>query len=110
MSDNILKALMRLFASVAVSVEAGAKGREVVERFLSRQLSNSFVVAYLEDYDLFRKNSSERGNEIISTEEFQKICADINNELDRKQKYIVLIRLFEFINAASSGEVTNAQL
>ena len=38
MSDSILKALMQLFAIIANTDEVGVGGREIVERFLRRQI------------------------------------------------------------------------
>ncbi len=107
MSDRILRALMQLFAIIANTDEVGYKGREIVERFLRRQLPLTFVSNYLNIYDDFLnklKGNSADGREkkrtSVNSVKVLRICTDINKELEQKQKIIVLIRLFEFVNTA----------
>src|SRR5579871_5847120 len=108
MSDRILKALMQLFAIVANTDEVGLRGREIVERFLRRQLSNNFIPLYLADYDDFLdklKGKTQEGKirkrTSVNSVKVLRICTEINRELEQKQKIIVLIRLFEFVNTAT---------
>lgn len=110
MSDNILRALMQLFAIVANTDEVGMKGREIVERFLRRQLANSFVAHYLNIYDDFLnklKGNAEEGRvrkrTSVNSVKVLRICTEINKELEQKQKIIVLIRLFEFIYTSTGS-------
>lgn len=110
MSDSILRALMQLFAIVANTDEVGLKGREIVERFLKRQLANSFVAHYLGIYDDFLnklKGNTEEGKvrkrTSVNSVKVLRICTEINKELEQKQKIIVLIRLFEFIHTAAGS-------
>ncbi len=112
MSDSILRALMQLFAIVANTDEVGLKGREIVERFLKRQLAQTFVSHYLSIYDDFLnklKGSSEEGRvrkrTSVNSVKVLRICTEINKELEQKQKIIVLIRLFEFIHTATGSIV-----
>ncbi len=112
MSDKILRALMQLFAIVANTDEVGVKGREIVERFLRRQLPSNFINNYLLIYDEFLsklKGSSIEGREkkrtSVNSVKVLRICNDINKELEQKQKIIVLIRLFEFVNTAIESVV-----
>ena len=103
---------MQLFAIVANSDEVGIRGREIVERFLRRQLSSSFVAHYLGVYDAFLdKLSGGKGEEgksrkktSVNSVKVLRICAEINKELEQKQKLIVLIRLFEFIDITTESE------
>lgn len=110
MSDSILRALMQLFAIVANTDEVGIKGREIVERFLRRQLSNQFIIHYLKVYDEFLDNlkgKSEEGKTrkrtSVNSVKVLRICTEINRELEQKQKIIVLLRLFEFLNTATES-------
>ncbi len=107
MSDRILKALMQLFAIVANADEVGVTGREIVERFLKRQLSNNFVQQYLLTFDSFLeqlRGKSEEGKArkriSVNSVKVLRICNEINKELEHKQKLIVLIRLLEFVKSA----------
>ncbi len=108
MSDKILKALMQLFAIVANREEVGNKGRDIVERFLKRQLSANFVQQYLLTFDSFLEQltgKSEEGKNkkriSVNSVKVLRICTDINKELDHKQKIIVLIRLLEYVKAST---------
>lgn len=110
MSDRILKALMQLFAIVANTDEVGQNGRALVERFLRWQLPRHLVEYYLKSYDefLFRLNERIEEGKVrkrtsVNSVKVLRICAEINKELEQKQKIIVLIRLYEFIwNAAGN--------
>lgn len=108
MSDKILKALMQLFAIVANREEVGTKGRDIVERFLKRQLSANFVQQYLITFDTFLEQLSGKSEEgknrkriSVNSVKVLRICTDINKELDHKQKIIVLIRLLEYVRASA---------
>ena len=108
MSDKILKALMQLFAIVANREEVGTNGRDIVERFLKRQLSANFVQQYLLTFDAFLELLSGKAEEgknrkriSVNSVKVLRICTDINKELDRKQKIIVLIRLLEYVKAST---------
>ena len=114
MSDKILKALMQLFAIIANADRLTAEGRNIVERFLKQQLSTAHVETYLKIFDEylgFLQGKSDPGKikkrVSVNSVKILRICADINTELDQKQKYIVLIRLIEF--AHSSGEDVEEQ-
>ncbi len=108
MSDSILQALMQLFAIVANTDEVGVGGREIVERFLRRQISNVFVERYLTVYDAFLDKLSGKTEEgktrkrtSVNSVKVLRICHEINKELDQKQKIVVFVRLVEFVNIAT---------
>ena len=101
---------MQLFAIIANTDEVGVGGREIVERFLRRQISNNFVSQYLRVYDDFLDNLKGRTEEgktrkrtSVNSVKVLRICTEINKELEQKQKIIVLIRLYEFINTAAAS-------
>ncbi len=117
MSEQILKALMELFAIIArpddYSTEGGDR-RTVVESYLKRILNQELVEGYLEIFDKFftRHQSlvNSRGAKRIGPDSVKilRICDQINRELTQKQKLIVLIHLFEFVYSDRS-EISNQE-
>jgi ABC-type multidrug transport system ATPase subunit len=108
MSEQILKALMELFAIIARPDDNRSEGedrRPVVESYLGRILNKELVEGYLEIFDSFfsRHQSlvNSRGAKRIGPDSVKilRICDQINRELTQKQKLIVLIHLFEFVNS-----------
>ncbi len=104
MSQRILKALMHLFALFGVSEKERNNRRQLVISFLEELLNKELVPEYLQTYDeyvnLYQQRQSKSGkNKIIavSSVKLLKIATLINTELTLKQKFIVLIRLLEFI-------------
>lgn len=109
MNESILSALMQMFAIVAsvdqdeVSVDA----RSIVESYLKLQLSQQFVDKYLKLYDEYlaaqcgagRKNtdSKQRKRNSLNSVKVLKICEEINETLQQRDKVIVVIRLLEFV-------------
>jgi ABC transport system ATP-binding/permease protein len=115
MSDKILRALMQLFAIVANSGRLTQRGSTIVEVFLRQQLSQAHVPVYLsifDDYRRFLEGKSDAGKErkrvSVNSVKVLRICTDINSELELRQKYIVLIRLVEFVY--SDDDVTEQEL
>lgn len=116
MSEEILKALMELFAIVSKQ-DTGANDshRTFVESFLKNQLSNNTVLEYLALYDNFLKDKESRKKEetapdqesgkkprltsVLDSVKTLAICKKINKTLVQKQKTIVLIRLLELLKA-----------
>lgn len=117
MSENILKALMQLFAIIAKVDEisedstdadiTSSKGRKIVELFLNQELNSASVHEYLTQFDDFlathhgikKKKDGKRKRTSVNSVKVLRICAQINEELTQRQKIIVLIRILEFINA-----------
>ena len=113
MSEEILKALMQLFAIIAKQDE-GVESTQVeyVKNFLQQQLNDEKVKEY---FLLFRQYSgmedSENGIENNEEKNIKKLtsvkdsvrilglCKKINKTLTQKQKVVVLVRLFEIVNA-----------
>ena len=121
MSERILRALMQLFAIIAkvdevtefekegkdVTAIQSNKGKQIIESFLKSELSSSDVNRYLAIFEerlnetrgkLFSKKSGQKRTSLQSVKVL-RICSQINEELTQRQKFIVLIRLFEFINS-----------
>jgi ABC-type multidrug transport system ATPase subunit len=110
MSEEILKALMQLFAIIAKQDEGVENTeKEYVRNFLSQQLSDELSKEY---YALFEKHA-EWGDEEENTDGEKKkrltkvndsvrilgICRKINKTLTQNQKVVALVRLFELVNA-----------
>jgi len=103
MSEEILKALMQLFAIIAKQDTGLSKSeRDYVENFLRHQLNESSVKEYLDLFDFYINEgdftSSEQSKQSDSSKTLE-IAEKINNTLDKKQKIVVLVRLFEFVNS-----------
>lgn len=108
MSEEILKALMQLFAIISKQDDGSTiNQRDFVSSFLESQLNNQKVQEYLNYYDEKSGNSSDEAKEnnsgrLTSVKDSVRtlaICRKINKTLTQKQKIIVLIRLFEMLMA-----------
>jgi ABC transport system ATP-binding/permease protein len=109
MSEEILKALMQLFALVAKQ-DGGVEDKErgFVHDFLVQQIADAKVEEY---YKLFEENASlkEPTTNLLQNDEIKLtsvidsvkilgICKKINKTLNQNQKVVVLLRLFELVN------------
>ena len=113
MSEEILKALMQLFAIIAKQDEGVETTQvEYVKNFLQQQLREEDVNEY---FNLFEQHAGliEGEDEEETNEDKNKIkltsvrdsvrilglCKKINKTLTQRQKVVVLVRLFEIVNA-----------
>ncbi len=113
MSEEILRALMQLFAIIAKQDEGVEITQvEYVKNFLQQQLSDEEVKEY---FGLFEEHAGLISTEDEEEEEEEKdkkkltsvrdsvrilgLCKKINKTLTQKQKVVVLVRLFEIVNA-----------
>jgi len=126
MSERILRALMQLFAIIAKVDEisedgeadeiTSSKGRKIVKLFLSQELNAELVEEYLQVFDEFlnthhgvkRKKDGRRKRTSVNSVKILRICSEINQELTQRQKFIVLIRIVEFIQA--NEDITEQEL
>ncbi len=119
MNESILKALMRLFAIVANVNKEGVStdAREIVKAYLNLQLNSTSVQEYLSLFDdylrVHHKKSDEAGKKerkrtSLNSVKVLMICHEINEQLEQKDKIIVLIRLLEFIH--EDNEVNEKEL
>lgn len=105
MSEEILKALMQLFAIIAKQDGGlGASEREFVESFLKQQLNEEAVQEYLALFDSFVGPAGEESNgkKLTAVKDSVRvlgICKKINKTLTQRQKVVVQVRLFELVNA-----------
>ncbi len=114
MSEKILKALLQLFAIIAKvdgSSTADRSGYAAVSRFLRQQFTSEQAVAHMAVFEAFvaafhaSGGESQRGRKRTSVNSVKvlKICAQVNEELAQRQKFIVMVHLLELIHAG--GEV-----
>lgn len=113
MSEEILKALMQLFAIIAKQDEGVETTQvEYVKNFLQQQLNDEEVKEYfllfrqysgLENVENNTENDEEKNTrKLTSVKDSVRIlglCKKINKTLTQKQKVVVLVRLFEIVNA-----------
>ncbi len=117
MSEQILKALMQLFAIIARPDSSRSDRRTVVKAYLKKQLNHEIVQEYLKVFDEYyelhqekQKESDKRARRIsASSVRVLKIATAINEELAQAQKIIVLIRLLEFVRS-DIGEITEQEM
>ena len=117
MSEQILKALMQLFAIIARPDSSRSDRRTVVEAYLKKQLNHEILQEYLMVFDEYyelhqekQKESQKRAKGIsASSVRVLKIATAINEELAQPQKIIVLIRLLEFVRS-EDGEITEQEM
>ncbi len=116
MSEQILKALMQLFAIIAHPTSDAKDRRAIVESFLKRQLNQETVKTYLkvfnDYYSVHQEKLSEKSKRkkrfSSSSVRVLKICTQINEELTQRQKNVVLVQLLEFVK--SGGEITEQEM
>ncbi|OQY02674.1 MAG: hypothetical protein B6I20_06725 [Bacteroidetes bacterium 4572_117] len=110
MSESIINALVHLFS--IISTFSGAtisdKAREIVYDYLRKQLNKQQTEEYLQLFDNYlefyqrdkQKPTSEKARKrgSLSAVKVLKICRQINENLHQRDKFIVLLRLIEFVN------------
>ncbi|MEO6301901.1 MAG: ATP-binding cassette domain-containing protein [Bacteroidia bacterium] len=121
MSEEILRALMQLFAIIAKQDDgSGESERNFVRTFLSFQLNKAKTEEYLTLYDNYLIDKEEKPERVVEGDEETPapkkrrrtsvsdsvrtltICIKINKTLAQKQKVIVLVRLYELLKANNS--------
>jgi len=117
MSEEILKALMQLFAIISRPGSDAEERRSVVESFLNRQLNQELVAVYLDVFDGYFRQVMEEDAKVTKKERLLsrrsvrvlKICTVINEELAQAQKIVLLFQLLEFIRS-DKQEVTDQEM
>ena len=92
-----------------------SEGQDIVKHFLKKQLNQEQVEVYLVLFNEFlsahhktsKHKDDSRKRTSLNSVKVLRICTQINEELTQHQKIIVLLRLFEFINAG--GKVTQQE-
>ena len=107
MSEEILRALMELFALIVKQDGGMIKNeRDYVSGFLTKQLTSENVKEYLALFDEHAGPVTEKEVQKEATTPTVRdsvkilgICKTINRTLTQQQKVVVLMRLFELVNA-----------
>ncbi len=109
MTENILKALLQLFAIIAKSERdnAGTSGHDAVRRFLYRQFTPQVAAEHMRIFEAYvlafhsSGGQSDRGRKRTSMNSVKvlKICTEVNEELNQRQKFMVLVHLLELVHS-----------
>ena len=109
MKETVLNALLQLFAIIANVSEDGVsfKARSIVKTFLRQHLKTNLINKYLVIFDhyleihhpyLFGGGISQTRQTLSDEDKLKRIAAEINRGLLQREKFIVFLRLVEFIN------------
>lgn len=109
MKETVLNALLQLFAIIANVSEDGVsfKARSIVKTFLRQHLKTNLINKYLVVFDhylelhhphLFGGGIEASRQTLSDSEKLKRIASEINRSLLQREKFIVFLRLVEFIN------------
>jgi len=109
MKETVLNALLQLFAIIANVSEDGVsfKARAIVKSFLRQHLKTNLINKYLLVFDhyleihhphLFGGGVSASTQTLSDSDKLKHIAEEINRSLLQREKFIVFLRLVEFIN------------
>src|SRR5688572_20019551 len=103
MSEQLLKAILRLFAVVAKEDEVTDQEREQIRIFLEGHVSYATVDSYLTMFDSFigslPPKTGDISAEITSVNE---LCQQVNSDLTQKQKIVIVLEILNIIQADGS--------
>ncbi len=110
MSEEILKALMQLFALITKQDGGiGQKEIEYVKRFLVTQIGVHSAKEYLRLYKETAKEGATpedpsgipktKLTSVLDSVKVLKLCKQISKTINQRQKVVVLVRILELINA-----------
>lgn len=106
MSEPLLRAILRLFAVVAKEGDVTRQERELIRAFLNEHLSPNAVEGYMAYFDEIT-NAPEHGGD---AERIRALCREINPELTKKQKIIIIVDLMSIIQADGNISETEERL
>tara|TARA_R110002050_G_scaffold300786_1_gene472666 strand:- start:4079 stop:7120 length:3042 start_codon:yes stop_codon:yes gene_type:complete len=108
MSEEILRAMMQLFALASDINDITSESREIIKHSLSTEIRKERLNRFLEMYDEYLQefhSGNSSYEEALNPENVRAICEGINGNLTKVQKFIVLFRLLEYIYA--DGNISN---
>ena len=109
MKETVLNALLQLFAIIANVSQDGVsfKARSIVKTFLRQHLKTNSINKYLVVFDhyleihhphLFAGGVTKEEGTLSDHAKLGRIANEINQSLLQREKFIVFLRLVEFIN------------
>lgn len=109
MKETVLNALLQLFAIIANVSEDGVsfKARSIVKTFLRQHLKTNLINKYLVVFDhyleihhphFFQGGITQNRWTVADSTKLKLLAADIHQSLLEREKFIVFLRLVEFIN------------
>ncbi|MFM7218151.1 MAG: ATP-binding cassette domain-containing protein [Bacteroidota bacterium] len=96
MNNQVLDALMHFFAIGDNLNDADNKQRHRVAHFLEQHMDDSKVPEYLALFDRYASTAGLNGIE-TDAETIRSLCSEINRGLEPRQKFVVFIRICEFV-------------
>jgi len=127
MSEEIIKALLKLFAVFARPDSDTSDKQDVIELFLTAQLNKELARNYLPSFNseyqevisdinrIKEKGKSKSGDvlkykiEAKLAARIHRICNSINQELTHKQKLFVVISILEFISSSTQDGISQTE-
>lgn len=110
MSEPVLKAIMRLFALVAKEDTVTEQERNHIKHFLADHLSQKSMESHLRLFDEYARETSDALSAAQQQESIQRICFDINREVEQKQKAVIMLELLSLIMADGSISVSEQNI
>jgi ABC-type multidrug transport system ATPase subunit len=103
MSEQLLNAILRLFAAVAKEDQVTHQERDQIKRFLEEHVSYSAVDAYLKVFDGFTHMVGPKATETsVEFERVTALCREVNADLTQKQKIVIVLEIINIIQADGS--------
>jgi len=103
MSEQLLKAILRLFALVAKEDEVTDQERDQIRIFLEGHVSYATVDSYLRMFDSFIGNLAPKTGDItIEVSNVDELCQQVNSDLTQKQKFVIVLEILNIIQADGS--------
>src|SRR5688572_4531622 len=103
MSEQLLKAILRLFAVVAKEDEVTDQERDQIRIFLEGHVSYATVDSYLRMFDGFIGNLPPKTGDISAeVDSVNGLCQQVNSDLTQKQKIVIVLEILNIIQADGS--------
>src|SRR5688572_1752464 len=100
MSEQLLKAILRLFAVVAKEDEVTHQERDQIRIFLEEHVSLTAVDSYLKMFDEFTGNLTRKSGDVLQEIGMvQELCKQVSSDLTQKQKVIIVLEIINIIQA-----------
>ena len=110
MSEQLLKAIIQLFAIVAKEGSVTYNERQTIKEFLDRQLNRSGVADFMELFDKLVLEKESQRIQIENTDDetvdfvedwakIIQITKQLNQEITKQQKVVLVLKMVELITA-----------